>query len=376
MSWSRRLLVNIICVVTACGVRAQAGDLKITLPRRSPMTRVQRLNREGVEDVRKHNYEKAEALFYRAYLLDPDDPFTLNNLGYVSELQGQVDRAQSFYALAAKQPTDAVIDRASSKRFEGHSISEALAIRDLPLKINQDNVEAVRLLSRGRIPEADLLLEQTLKTDPQSVFTLNNMGVVKEMEGESREALHYYDAAATVHSDAAAAVTLNRSSRGKPATALAAENARKLRSRLASQQSEEVRLAELNSKGVAAVNRNDLKEAADAFRSAYALDPNNAFAINNIGYLSEIEGDPETAQFFYDRARTVAGANTAVGVATRRSAQGLKLFQVANDSDSRVEEEVAKEQATVRTQRLPIVLRRRDNTVVEEPETPPTQPHP
>src|SRR5271154_933728 len=99
--------------VSTAGVgtgRAQAGDLKINIPKRSTLTPVQRLNRDGVDAVRKHNYAKAEELFYKAYLFDPDDPFTLNNLGYISELQGQIDRAQRFYALAAEQSSDAVID--------------------------------------------------------------------------------------------------------------------------------------------------------------------------------------------------------------------------------------------------------------------------
>src|ERR1041385_8553843 len=66
---------------------AQAGDLKINIPRSGKLTPVQRLNREGVEAVRKHNYSKAERLFYKAYLFDPDDSFTLNNLGYIAEIQ-------------------------------------------------------------------------------------------------------------------------------------------------------------------------------------------------------------------------------------------------------------------------------------------------
>lgn len=101
--------------LAAIAVRqAHTKDLKITIPERSHPTPVQRLNREGVDAIRKHDYKKAESLFYKAYLLDPDDPFTLNNLGYTSELQGQVDRAQRFYALAGKQATDATIDLASS----------------------------------------------------------------------------------------------------------------------------------------------------------------------------------------------------------------------------------------------------------------------
>jgi Flp pilus assembly protein TadD len=362
--------VSMIGLTLGWGLQAQAGDLKITLPRRSPMTPVQRLNRDGVEAIRHHHYDKSEAFFYKAYLLDPDDPFTLNNLGYVAELQGEVDRAHNFYDLAAKQPTDAVIDLASSKPIQGKSIHEVVATPRGPLEINHDNVEAVRLLSQGRASEADLLLQKTLKADSQNVFTLNNMGVAKEMEGESQEALKFYDAAAASHSDAAAVVSLNRSWRGKQATAMAARNARKLRGKLASQPSDEVKLAELNLRGVSAINRNDLKAAEQDFREAYALDPNNAFAVNNIGYLAEIQGDRETAQVFYDRAQQVAGANTTVWLATRHGAQGMKLFQVASQSDSKVEARVLEERDAHRAEHQPIVLRRRDNTVVEEPSDP------
>src|SRR5882724_13055887 len=117
-----------VAISILMGTVAQARDFKITLPKRSHLTTVQRLNQEGVEAIRKHGYEKAETLFYKAYLLDPDDPFTLNNLGYISELQGQVDRAQRFYQLAGQQASDAVIERASAQRVEGRPIKEALAV--------------------------------------------------------------------------------------------------------------------------------------------------------------------------------------------------------------------------------------------------------
>lgn len=349
---------------------ARAGDLKITVPRRSHLTPVQKLNQEGVQAIRKHGYEKAERLFYKAYLLDPDDPFTLNNLGYIAEIQGQVDRALRFYELAGQEPTDAVIAHASSPRVEGRSIKEALAVPDQPLQINHQNVEAVRLLSQGRAPEADLLLQTVLKSDPQNVFTLNNLGVAKEMEGETDAALKYYDEAAATGSDAHAVVTLSRAWRGKPLSEMAAQNAKALRTRLANPKNREVDLAELNIRGVSAINRNDLSAAEQDFRKAYALDPNNAFAINNIGYLSEIEGDRETAEFFYDKARAASGPKTTVGLATRRAAEGQKLAQVASANDNKVESKVAEQQAALRNQHAPIVLRRRDNSVVEEPSMP------
>jgi Flp pilus assembly protein TadD len=139
-----------------------------------------------------------------------------------------------------------------------------------------------------------------------------------------------------------------------------------LRDHLARSQDVAEQVAELNLRGVSAVNRNDLRSADEDFRKAYALDPNSAFAMNNIGYESEIEGDRETAQFFYDRARQAGGANVTVGVATRRTEEGRKLFAVATDSDSRVEAKVTQDRDAVRQQHEPVVLRRRDNSIVDE----------
>jgi Flp pilus assembly protein TadD len=371
-SWKRCVIVGLLAAaVTGLGPKVQARDLKITLPKRSHLTPIQRLNREGVEAIRKHNYEKAETVFYKAYLLDPDDPFTLNNLGYISELKGQVDRAQRFYGLAGQLATDAVIDQATAQRVQGQPLKAALAISDLPMQINHDNVEAVRLLSQGRGPEADLLLQQTLKKDPQNVFTLNNLGVAKDMEGESEEALKLYDAASAAHSDAAAVVTLDHSWRGKPVIEMAAENARSLRTRMENRNTIEARVANFNLRGVSAINRNDLRAADQAFRQAYALDPNNAFALNNIGYVAEMEGDRETAEFFYNSARTAGGSTQTVVLATRRSAEGVKLAQVAADNGTKVDTKVTQERDERRRHREPILLRRRDNSVVEEPATPP-----
>src|SRR5437763_7810148 len=88
---------------------AWAGDLRITLPKRSKPTPVQQLNRDGVKAIEKHRYSEAKKLFYKAYLLDPNDPFTLNNLGYISELDGEIERAQRYYALAGELSSDATI---------------------------------------------------------------------------------------------------------------------------------------------------------------------------------------------------------------------------------------------------------------------------
>ena len=373
MLLKHRLTLGLTVAILGLSVlQAFAGDIKINIPRRSKLTPVQRLNREGVEAIRKHNYAKAEQLFYKAYLFDPDDAFTLNNLGYISEMQGQLDRAERFYELAAEQSSTAVIDVASAKEMRGRSMKDAVAVMNGPLQLNHANVEAVRLLSQGRAPEADMLLQKMLASDPNNIYTLNNLGVAKELEGEDQDALRYFDQAAAGQ-EAAAVVTTNKAWRGRQVREMAQENAKTLRDHLSHQNEVSEQVAALNLRGVSAVNRNDLRTADADFRKAYSLNPNDAFTLNNIGYVAELEGDRETAQFFYDHARQSQGASATVGVATRQTAEGRKLFAVAADNDGLVATKVSQEQNALRRQdQGPVLLRRRDNSVVEESAQPAT----
>ena len=367
---TRRLipLVMIVLTIGAARLSVQAADLRVTLPKRSALTTVQRLNREGVDAVRKQHYEKAETLFYKAYLFDPADPFTLYNLGYVSELQGQVERAQKFYGLATEQATDAVIDRSSAKQLSGKSMKDAFGVlKDVPMQVNRMNVEAIRLLSEGRAPEADLLLQQALALDAGNLFTLNNMGVAKEARGDFDDALTYYVAAANAQSPEPVIVTMNRAWRGKPVSKMAADSAKKLRTRIQNATSDQSRAALLSMRGVAATNRNDLSAAQQDFLEAYALDPGSAFSLNNLGYLAESDGDLETAQTYYAEARKAKNANLRVGLATRQSVEGMHLLAVASDNDQKVDHKISQENQARRLESAPIGLKHRDNTPVVEP---------
>jgi len=364
-----KLFVTVAIAVTCVSQNGWAGDLKISLPKRSELTPVQRLNREGVEAVQKHQYEKAEGLFYKAYLFDPVDPFTLYNLGYISELQGQVERAHKFYDLASQQSTGAVIDRTSSRQLEGKPMTAAfVTVKNGPMQVNQMNVEAIRLLSEDRAPEAEVVLQQALAIDPKNAYTLNNMGVVQEARGDWPTALKYYTQVANSHSNDPVIVTLNRAWRGKAISEMAADSAKQLNRRMQNAVSAQARATMLTAQGVSATNRNDLDSARQAFLKAYALDPYSAFSLNNVGFVAEMDGDLETAQFFYARARTAEGANARVGFASRRSAEGKNLSAVAGDSDQKVDSKLVAENRDRRRQRGPIELKHRDNTpVVESP---------
>lgn len=368
----------VLASTLACFLFAPAApaQLRITLPKRSKPTPVQKLNQDGVKAVQKHDYEKAKRLFYKAYLLDPNDPFTLNNLGYIAELEGQVDRAQRFYALAAEQNSEATIAAASASDMKGKSVAEVAGrTEDAKLLVNRYNVEAIGLLMKDRAPEADLLLQKALAIDSANAFTLNNMGFAKEKEGELEQALSFYVKAANLNSRDTIVVTADKSWRGKPISEVAARNADKLRKIMQSEQTPEVRVARLNLQGVSAMNRNEPKLARRYFEQAYKLDPEHAFTLNNMGYLAELEGDRETADFYYARAQEARGQGR-VDVATRADAEGRPIGEVAGVGEQKVQARMeAARQARAR-EGGPVLLRRRDGSPIIEPERPaePVQP--
>jgi Flp pilus assembly protein TadD len=319
-----------------------AQNIRITIPRHSELTPVQRLNRDGVEAVNKRKYEKAERLFYKAYLFDPVDPFTLNNLGYIAELQGQMDRAEGFYKLAVEQSCYATVDLASSKNLKNKPMIDALGtIQNLPMRINRMNVMAMQLLSHGRTYEAQSLLEGALALDTNNAFTLNDLGVAAEAIGDVESALRYYDRATSLHSKDRIIVTLDRSFRGKPISEVAAASAYDLRVRKEKRTPDQLRASMLTLRGVTAVNRNDWDTARKSFVEAYALDPKSAFSINNLGYLAERDGDLELARAYYTHALKARDANEHVGLTTQASPRGEDLAGVAEKSQQDVDSAIA-----------------------------------
>jgi Flp pilus assembly protein TadD len=328
--------MSVACIV---GPQAWAGDvLQITIPRHSELTPVQKLNRDGVEAVKKHQYEKAASLFYKAYLYDPADPFTLNNLGYISELQGELDRAHKFYTLASEQGSNANIDRSNAKQLEGKPMQSAFQnLQDVPMRVNRMNVNALNLLSKDNGSQAVSLLREALRLEPQNPFTLNNLGVAYEAVGDYDNAMKYYVAASELHSSEPVVITLEHSWRGKQVSAMAALSAKRLDQRMRSMGNAEVTSTLFTLRGVFAANQNDWLTAKQDFLHAYSLDPASAFSLNNRGFVAEMEGDLETAQFFYDKARKADNADARVGLATQRAEEGKKLFAVATDSDHQVD---------------------------------------
>ncbi|MCI0351517.1 MAG: hypothetical protein L0Z53_19005 [Acidobacteriales bacterium] len=356
-----KLLLIVLAAALSFSVPANAKDLRLNFPKRTKETPVQKLNRDGVKAIQDRDYSKAKRLFYKAYLLDPNDPFTLNNLGYVAELEGDVDRAQRFYELAVEQNSDALVAHSDADGVIGKNVTQVASGTDEQnMQINRLNVQALGLLMKDRAPEADVTLSKALELHPNNPFTLNNMGFAKEKEGELETALSYYSKAAAVRSEEPIVVTINKEWRGKAISEVAADNAEKIRRLIRRERDEDMstRVARLNLRGVSALNRNDKRAARQYFEQAYKLDPRDAFTLNNMGYVAEIDGDRETAQFFYDRAQLAKRSEQPVGVATRREVEGKPIANVADASEQKVQQRMTSEAAQRRPQGPPKLIRR------------------
>ena len=344
-----------------------AGDLRISLPKRSRLTPVQSLNRDGVKELKHGHVDKAKRLFVRAYLLDPDDPFTLNNLGYVSELEGDADHALKYYDLAAHTKTEAVIDEASNPGLKGQPVSDAFPTAEASaFKSNRANVQAIVLLEKGRVFEAESILKAALQVDPKNPFLLDSLGYVMESEGDLQSALRYYSSAASLHSEERVLLTPRIKWRGRSISDVAAQSAKAVNETMAKGEETSAQVARLNLRGVSALNHNDPTSAQKFFVEAYKLEPSNAFTLNNLGYVAEMNGDRESAQMYYEAAASAAEAGDRVTYATRREAEGRRVGALAMGNQEDVESALNAIRDVKRRTRRPIELKRRDETSVPE----------
>ncbi|HMF89482.1 MAG TPA: hypothetical protein VKL40_02485 [Candidatus Angelobacter sp.] len=367
----RPSLLLLLLFLSVLPVKSQEKHLP--LPKRSGYTPVQRLNHDGVRALEKHDLSKAKQLFYKAFLIDPNDPFTLNNLGYAAELEGDLDRAQRYYDLAALNTSEALVYRSTDKEAEGKVVAKVAGRAGQGnMQVNQLNRQAVKMLSHDRAPEADLVLQQALKLEPKNPFTLNNMGFAKEKEGELEEAIQFYTRAAATRSREPVVVTSNNDWRGKAISDIAGRNAENTRRQLAKNNDVEAQVARLNLRGVSAMNRNDRKTARQDFLNAYKLNPSYSFTINNMGFLAELDGDKETAQTYYRQAQSADRAKAKVGVATRADAEGQPLRQVAEQSTGLMTSTLEGQAEAKRQSGAPLTLKTRDNkAVVQKPRAQP-----
>ena len=142
-------------------------------------------------------------------------------------------------------------------------------------------------------------------------------------------AYQFYLASANTDFPRARGHGIDKSWRGREISEVASKNAKKLNNRLTIAATLESRVAILNFRGVSAMNRNDRRTGRELIQQAYKLDPEDAFTLNNMGYLAEMDGDRETADYYYLRARDAEQSNAKITLATRKEVQGKKIGDFA-----------------------------------------------
>ena len=154
---------------------------------------------------------------------------------------------------------------------------------------------------------------------------------------------------------------MNKSWRGRPISKVAASNAKKVQAALKKEDTLEAKIARLNQRGVSALNRNDRAEARKYFVQAYKLAPDDAFTLNNMGYVAELNGDRESADFYYAKAKQADNHERHVTLASRPEDEGKKLVDVADKNDAKAEASIRAEQELNRRRGKGPVLKERNS---------------
>jgi len=91
----------------------------------------------GVFEANQNNWDAARQDFLKAYSLDPNSAFTLNNRGFIAEQDGDLESAQYFYSKA--------------QRAENAAASVGLATQ---LAAEGQSLDAVAGTSNGKVDDA------------------------------------------------------------------------------------------------------------------------------------------------------------------------------------------------------------------------------
>ena len=97
-----------------------------------------------------------------------------------------------------------------------------------------------------------------------------------------------------------------------------------------------------------------------------------------MGFLAEMDGDRETADFYYDKAQEAKRRKVTVRVATRQEAEGRPVGQVAEVSDADVQARMQSDQEMKRRQggEASATESRRHPGDLAPPAAPPVAPQP
>ena len=222
-------------------------------------------NHRAVALERLGRLEDARNEYRAAIGLDPKDAVAQNNLGALAHRRGVEGAAATLFARAAELDpalsaarlnralASAFASPAASAKADAEVLAEASASgAPASIRARAKGVEAARASADGRLEDAKRLHLEQLTLDGDDPSALNNLGVVEDRLGETREALTHFQAALDLRPDDST-----------------------------------VR----NNIGVVQVHRGDLAAAETEFRAVLRTDPRFHRAHHNLGVVLGARGD-------------------------------------------------------------------------------------
>ncbi len=222
-------------------------------------------NHRAVALERLGRLEEARTDYKAAIRLDPKDAVAPNNLGALAYRRGVEGAAATLFAKARELDpgfwaaalntslSAALASPAQSAQADADVVAQALlADASAEVRARAKGVEAARAAREGRLEDAKALHIEQLTLDGNDASALNNLGVVEDRLGESREALTHFQSALDLRPD-----------------------------------DPTVR----NNIGVVQVHRGDLAAAESEFRAVIRSDPRFHRAYHNLGVVLGARGD-------------------------------------------------------------------------------------
>jgi Flp pilus assembly protein TadD len=147
---------------------------------------------------------EADLVLQQALKLDPKNPFTLNNMGFAKEKEGELEEAIQFYTRAAATRSRDLVVVTSNNDWRGKAISD-IADRnaentrrqlaknnDVEAQVARLNLRGVSAMNRNDRKTARQDFLNAYKLNPSYSFSINNMGYVAELDGDKETAQTYY----------------------------------------------------------------------------------------------------------------------------------------------------------------------------------------
>ncbi len=162
----------------------------------------------GMIAMRKNNDEKARELLTKAIGMEPDNPFALNELSYLSHLQGDDDAALELVNRAleeAPEYADALCNKGVILYFRSE-FEQSSAIFDETLRLVPDHVAAMvgkgnTLTQLCEFDEAQQCYDQALALDPENADACHGKAVLYRMLGLDDEVRRWQERAYTLDHD-------------------------------------------------------------------------------------------------------------------------------------------------------------------------------